>query len=48
MEGEKKIYLITYELSIAADGWNQAEQIAEDIKLMISKEMLIKNIEIIS
>jgi hypothetical protein len=48
MEGEKIIYLITYELSISAEGWNQAEQIANDIKLMISDKMNIKNIEIIS
>jgi len=45
---EKETYLITYELSILAEGWNQAEQIAEDIKLMISDKMNIKNIEIIS
>lgn len=45
---EKETYLITYELSISAEGWNQAEQIAEDIKLMISDKINIKNIEIIS
>jgi hypothetical protein len=45
---EKQTYLITYELSISADGWNQAEQIANDIKLLISDKMNIKNIEIIS